>query len=559
MTRCIIIPSVLVFLACAKEGFPPGGPEDKAPPRVIRTVPERGATQVDQKTDVQIWFSENVKSGAARDAVFITPNPGGKVRIKWSSKRLKIHFPDTLQSDRTYVITVGTSIRDYRNNAMEESFVLAFSTGDSLDQGKITGRVFVDENASGIGIWAYPIKRPYDPDPRVQEPDYIVQCNEKGGFTFYHMAVQTYRLFAVQDRLADRLYRPVEDGIGLTYQDIDLMKIPGHHGGPVFFRMTREDTLAPRLVRATALHSNLVSIQFNEPVVSADSVRFKIRSDTSEAGRPLNIQEFFQDSELKQWIHLITESQPDKKQFWIHVEGIRDETGHAIDTAYSSVEFVSTGQPDTIAPDLVSTSPGNRARNISVNPEIEITFSEAMDSTSWTDYITLTDTAGVRIPIDLKSGAHAKWILTPRHIMKSVTIYRLNVDSVMADLSGNTIKDTSIQFVTLNVDTLSEISGMIMDPDSAEKGDIYFYLQETETSLKSYQISIKQPGFYQFEDIFPGLYTLWAFRDRDNNGRYSHGQSYPYEPAERFFVFPDTIKARSRWTNTGNDFSLPKN
>jgi len=562
MKKYIVIVSVFILFACAKEGFPPGGPEDKTPPEVIRTIPEMGATQVNQNTDVQIWFSENVKPGTAGEAVFITPNPGGDVRVKWSSKRLKIRFPEALQIDRTYVITVGTRIRDYRNNAMAESFVLAFSTGDSLDQGKITGRVFIDENASGIGIWAYPITDLSHLNPQTLEPDYIVQCNETGGFAFSYMAVKTYRLFAVQDRLADRLYCPVEDLIGVTYRDIDLKEMPKHQGGPVFFKMSRADTLAPRLVRAAAPHSNLVSVQFNEPVVFTDSSRFEIQPDTSEPSAfstSLNIDYLYPDPEVKQWIHLITGTQPENSHYRVCVKGVRDEAGHALDTAYSSIEFVSNCEPDTTAPELITVNPGHRAQNININPEIEIIFSEAMDSTLWADHISLTDTGHVRIPLDLADMRFAHWKLRVRQTLQSNTQYRFHIDSMTTDLAGNTISDTVMTFSTLNVDTLSEISGTIIDLDSSARGDIYLSLEETGRSLKTYQISIKHPGNYQFRDIFPGLYMLRAFRDRDNNGSYSYGRPYPYEPAERFIVFSDTIKARSRWTNTGNDCSLPAN
>ncbi|MFC1569836.1 Ig-like domain-containing protein [bacterium] len=560
MIRRIIIPISLLFLVCAKQGFPPGGPEDKTPPEVLRTIPEMGATRVDRTTDVQIWFNESVRHSAAKDAVFITPNPRGEVKFKWRSKQLKIQFPDTLQSDRTYVITFGTGIQDYRNNAMAESYILAFSTGDSLDRGEITGRVMIDESASGIGVWAYSLTSEKNPDPHHQEPDYIVQCGEKGDFAFSHLAMNTYRLFAVRDRLADRLYRPVEDGIGMTYQDIDLLKMPKYHGGPVYFRMTREDTLAPRLSRANAPHANLISVQFNEPVIVTDSVLFNLKMETSDSAAsklPIKLIGYYQDPELKQWLHLIPERPMDETQYRLNIQGIQDQAGYSIDTAFSSIDFVCSALPDTTAPELVSVKPGHRARHVSVNPQIEIVFSEAMDSTSWSSHITLTDTGQVTIPLLMTTMEHARWVLEPYYTLQSELKYQLNIDSLAADLSGNTLFDTTLQFSTLNVDTLSEISGEVIDPDTIAQGDIYLLLQEIGKESRSYQIQTKKPGAYQFQSIFPGLYTIWAFRDGDDNGKYSHGRPYPYVPAERFITLPDTIKARSRWSNAGNDFSLP--
>ena len=63
-------------------------------------------------------------------------------------------------------------------------------------------------------------------------------------------------------------------------------------------------------------------------------------------------------------------------------------------------------------------------------------------------------------------------------------------------------------------------------------------------------------GNYQFNDIFPGIYLIYGFRDADSNGTYSYGQIKPFKPAERFLFYPDSIKVRSRWPNEGNDIIL---
>jgi hypothetical protein len=72
-----------------------------------------------------------------------------------------------------------------------------------------------------------------------------------------------------------------------------------------------------------------------------------------------------------------------------------------------------------------------------------------------------------------------------------------------------------------------------------------------------YSVRLAAPGPYRFDHILPGLYQLSAFRDANNNGRYDFGAAFPFVPAERFIVWPDTMKARSRWPNEENDFVMP--
>ena len=61
----------------------------------------------------------------------------------------------------------------------------------------------------------------------------------------------------------------------------------------------------------------------------------------------------------------------------------------------------------------------------------------------------------------------------------------------------------------------------------------------------------------QTATLLPGHYFLDCFRDSDGNGRYSYGHTFPFVPAERFAVYPDTVVLRSRWPNEGNDIILP--
>ena len=62
---------------------------------------------------------------------------------------------------------------------------------------------------------------------------------------------------------------------------------------------------------------------------------------------------------------------------------------------------------------------------------------------------------------------------------------------------------------------------------------------------------------YYLKDVLPGLYLLESFRDWDGDGRYSLGRPFPFKPSERFVVYQDTVRVRSRWPNEGNDIILP--
>jgi hypothetical protein len=145
----LLMVGLVVLSTCANQGFPSGGPVDKTPPAVVRTVPEQSSTRVPLSTDVEITFSERVDHNSCVASLFITPFPAQGVHTSWRGRTLRLRVIDGLLPDRTYVVTIGTTTRDYRNNALPQSFTLSFSTGDHLDTGEISGRIFSDTRLAG--------------------------------------------------------------------------------------------------------------------------------------------------------------------------------------------------------------------------------------------------------------------------------------------------------------------------------------------------------------------------------------------------------------------------
>jgi hypothetical protein len=556
---CDILIFILLFIfACAKVGFPPGGPEDKTPPEMITTIPAVGETRVNPNTTVQAVFSEHIKPLDAADAIFISPYPGDKVKYRIRGKKITVQFPEPLKADKTYVITFGTGIRDYRNNGLKETFALAFSTGDSLDEGRISGRIFGVEDAAGIDIWAYGIADSLSPDPSLQRPDYIVQCEKNGIFRFSHLSADRYRLFAVKDRAADRLYQPVEDAIGMTWRDVLLSRNGSLDADNCNFQLTVEDTLGPSLVSAVPQNRQLVHCQFDEAAASEptqDQFTIVCAEDSLDT---LTVHQVCFDGRDRRIIQVRTEIQNPARQYRICVKNLFDQSGNGVDPAYSSAQFMGNAQADTTAPALVKTIPAPGERSAALDGAIRLTFTETMDTVRFQRGFFFGDTLGnaidgsIRWPSPLEAEFHAS------RPLESKKEYRLTLSGQdVLDLTGNALADTLFHFQTLNGDTLTELSGTVADPDSSGSGTIYINVRQVEKTALMNTIHINNPGAYRIGALLPGRYFLSCFRDRDGNGRYSFGRSFPFLPAERFVEYPDTVVLRSRWPNEGNDVILP--
>jgi len=547
---------VLLF-SCAKQGFPPGGPVDRKPPFILRTNPANGSTNVPRDIQVEIYFSETVERRSCEESLFITPFPGDNVKYKWHGKKLRIEFADSLLKNRTYVVTVGAGTRDMHNNAMKESFSLAFSTGAELDMGKIEGTVFGDGKVGGTQVWAYDLVEMPQPNPSQLPPIYVTQAGEDGRFNLSHLANGTYRLFAVLDRDANNLYDVEYDLLGVTSKDVSLSEA-SPIVSKVNFVIALRDTTRPKLEEAAAPDNRHVLLRFSEPMSpqALNQVNsFSIQSQNDS----LRIIASFPDERNSGYVHLTTETQTAETQYRVAVKKAFDLSGLALNPDSSSAVFPGSAIPDSTKPQFLFMIPKDSAQFVPLASDIEIVFSESMDTLSVERHLVVADTLGDTVSGNMKWQTEAHLNFQPQKELKGETLYfiTLPVDSIF-DLSGNALKDTLFakRFITVNPDTLSEISGSISDADSTAQGA--FHIKAKSDKGQEYQVWVEKEGAYHFFNILPGIYTLEFFRDTDSNHKYSLGEAFPFIPAERFYHYPDSISVRSRWPNEGNDIVLPK-
>jgi len=553
-----LAPFFLLLTACANQGMPPGGPVDKSPPQVVMTIPAHNSTSVDRRTKVEVVFNEWLNSRTVEDAVFISPYVGEDVKIKKGGKKVKIIFPHLLKKECTYVITFGTGIKDLHNNGLEKSFTLAFSTGDVLDKGEIKGKVYEKGDVKGIDVWAYLLKEDEEINPSVLEPDYIIQCESDGDFHFTHISTGKYRLFAIKDRIADRLYTIGEDRVGLTYGDVVISKEKFQIVDSLFFRMFLQDTLGPTLVRAVPVNRHLFKLLFDQPVCLDELHQENIKIfSIQDSLNILKIYKYFIDPNDNKSIQVLTESQREET-YSVRVKGIVDESGNPVDPEFNTFMFNAILQTDTVKPQLSKISPRPGEKDVYHKKDIHLIFNESIDTVTFSKGFSLVDTLTGSISGVFKwfNPAEVSFIL--KNSFDSQTVYRVTLSGEwIKDLSGNSLNDTLYYFKTLNKDTLSGISGRIINPNMLEKSNVYVTLTQTENEEIFYRQKMDSSGDFNFKQIIPGNYIISCFCDRDLNGVYSYGNPFPFIEAERLIVFSDTVLAKSRWPNAENNIKLP--
>ncbi|MDZ7361056.1 MAG: Ig-like domain-containing protein [candidate division KSB1 bacterium] len=585
--RFFCLLAVLMFLpACARQLPPPGGPEDRTPPQILSAAPQPNATRVSRSARPQFIFSEKVDHTSFEQAFFVSPTPSGekKTRFRWRGKQVEIVFPDSLDAARTYVITIGTDVRDLRGNRFENALTLAFSTGDSIDTGEIHGKIFHDKRA-GVLIMAYVLSAELpQPNPGRDAAAYLTQAGEKGDFSLSHLSDGRYRIFALEDRSGDRLYQHGEEPIGVPSRDVVLS--PAHRvHRDLNLRLALADTIQPRLTSVSASDQTHLEMNFDEEVAPLDSLWERHLHIVSAAGEPLKVfAAAAHPLDAKKFYALTAPQQA--VTYDLSFDQIADAAGNPLDSLSRRTQFSGSARPDTIRPRLVKITPADSSRNVPVTSSLELIFSEMMANSPGLINFSQKKIAAPAWPLAMldSTGKAVKgkgvWLnpfqfrFQPDSLLKSRAQYfaKISADSAF-DPSGNAIFDTlkQITFWTMNADTLTAISGKLADAQPDATGTVHLSLKQVGAFRSSslgaapaasrsgpeYSLRLAAPGPYRFDHILPGLYQLSAFRDANNNGRYDYGAAFPFVPAERFMVWPDTMQVRPRWPNEGNDFVIP--
>lgn len=545
------------MLVCAKQMPPPGGPVDTIPPTIISVRPTAGAIHVATKTSIDIVFSERMNKKSVENSIFISPLPSERIHFHWRGKRLGVSFGDTLKADRTYVFTIGAKATDLRNNALKESFSMAFSTGEQIDDRQITGTVFAPSGVEGTLVAAYMLPDSSAVDPQSVLADYFTQCNQQGSYQLRYLSPGYYRLLAIRDRDGNRKYTRGIDGLGIATADVvltDEQKAVSN----VNFQLTVEDTIPLMIKSANSLHRSAVIVRFNEEVADFDETTparyFRILTEQPPHDS-LAIAACFKSASDPAAVFLMTAEQH-AIGYQLAVQQLTDRFLNPLDTAYRMISFAGNSSADTLAPAIVSISIKDSSRSLPLDQQIAMVISEPILRPSFERGFRLATKNGQFISGSFRWQNLAAVWFQPDSLLKSLTEYHLIItpDSVI-DLAGNHLKGEAdtILFRTLNEDTLSAIRGEIIDHHPNGTGKIFM---TARSGQNSYQLVLDQPGEFRFENILPGIYLINGFRDADNNGTYSYGKLNPFMPAERFFFYADSIKVRSRWPNEGNQIIL---
>jgi len=552
------------FIDCANRMPPPGGPVNRTPPAIISTLPANGSTNF-MGSRIRIEFNQYVDERSVEESIFISPYVG-QLEFKWHGKKVDIVFEDTLRSNITYVVTVGTDVTGYYTKTrMAQSFTLAFSTGSEINQGALSGSIIPrneNDTKSGVMIFAYRIDS-FSKDtlnPARHSPDFITQTGVKGEFSFVHLPWGMVRLFAIRDEYRNLLYDCGVDDFGVCMQDYNLSESDSSFSN-IIMQLAREDTTAPILIKVNPINNKKVDASFSESLHprSLDVNNFSILDTTTNA--LLKVNSIYPSTSNKTSVMINTEEQDSLSRYRLTVNGVRDSAGNVISPKGNSLVFSGSSIPDSLRFQLESVSIKDSTLGVPLHPSFHFTFSDAVDTAHCGEWLRLRADSASFVPLIVHWQTLTTSTAQPVDPLIGLHWYSLEAELFKIKRWDSVSLEDSLKqwrFQTLDSYELGSVSGSVtLKSHNQPVGTLYVISIPVEKSIERSTAVVDKTGTFSFPMLQAGKYVLKVFEDTNRNGVYDPGKPFPFQPSEPVFLFNDTLRIRARWPLEGVNLNLP--
>ena len=513
----LILVLALLVSACAKQGYPTGGPKDTNPPKALGAKPSNESRHF-AANQFYIQFDEYVVLKNPDDNVLVSPPLKQKAEYTTKGRGVLVKLHDTLQANTTYLFQFKEAIADFNEGNVLPSYEYVFSTGDHMDTLMLAGKVSNARDGKPwkeiLNVWAY---RLGDTVPAL-----VTRTDKQGNFAFHYIPEGRYRLVAVEDKNKnlivdsteavawDTTYFSTVDSIDSTRLTTLCISAPDRRLQRV---LKAEFTARGRIVVSTLQ-------PMRQPTVTGEPHRWCLneRHDT-----------------LTLWC---LNEQCDSTVLILSDVGLHDTLKLRYRTpARKSRNTVQ--QPKE--PLMKSLCDGSRAFYDSLMLAFTAPVSVVGDSSvgASAEIISLKDSTFGRCAITLDSNGMRARIDTT---LRSGEEYRVRiVQGLFADLYGHLSDSLVFKLTPKDYGTLTlHITNPTGSPLLIE------VLDKRDTVIQSSTLN-SQLSTIKFTHLVAGDYRLRAVLDRNGDGCWTTGDYRLGRQPEEYYLYEKTLQLREKW------------
>jgi hypothetical protein len=436
----LVLTALLVWTGCANPLPPGGGPRDTTPPSIVEARPAEGTVNVEQDVAVEIAFSEYIERGSFSQALSIAPALDGQApEVDHDGRSVTITFPEPLRDNTTYILTLDTNLRDARGVELNAPITLAFSTGPTINRGRLSGRVLQADTGTpqeGIDVYAYALGddagAPADslaadtartgraatdtlrtppppsavapPDSLPERPAYRTQTDSDGQFQFDYLREQPYYVIALAD--GNRNRQPdASETYAVPPDPVRVADSTGTSPARAWIATLR-DTIPPEPVRVQSRSARRHAVRFDTPVRLLDRTptRWALRDSVQDSA--VAVDAVYQRANEPRLVLLRTAPlSPTPHRLILPDQAVADSVGNAVGS--DTLRFTPADVADTLQTRFVRFTPASLAPDTNdvytllPGEPPGVRLNEPIDSTRLRAIVTARDSVGTARPFTL--------------------------------------------------------------------------------------------------------------------------------------------------------------
>ena len=516
--------SILLINGCAKRGSPTGGPKDSIPPVLVNANPKLNSTNFNEE-EIRLTFDEWIKLDKVQDQLIISPpidNSSYEIKpLSGVTKKVFIRFIDSLNSETTYTINFGNSIKDNNENNTLTFFNYTFSTGETLDSLYVKGLIsdaFDREPSNYVSLQLYRIDSILE-DSIVfkNKPTYISNTLDSASYKFQNVKEGKYLIIALKDLNNNYLFDPFFEKIGFIDSLITLPK-----DSIIDFKLFKEDT----------------ELVWDRPhFINSEKIGFGYYGK-------LDIDKIELNSKIPDSVSytFLKEKETDTLNLWLSRNSFDSLNFNLIEKDTIKLTTVKFDRKrDTLIDSLRISS--KTANILHLKESFKLSYNipiyKIVDS-----LISIRNIDSLLISFKTRISKDEEELDIIFEVSPSDE-YNINLyPNAIVDIRGNVNDTLSYKVIT---QTLEDYGNVYLDVVRNNDSKFILHLIDNNGDIIREYINISQNSTYSFDLIRPGKYSFRLIEDLNENSKWDTGDYLKKIQPEPVYYYKDEIEVRANW------------
>ena len=524
---------LLVIFGCASIQKPQGGPRDRTPPKLLKASPPNMTRNFKEK-QIRLDFDEYFNLKNPSQEITVSPAQEKPATFKASKKTLVVDFKDSLQKNTTYVINFGKAIADVNESNILENFTYVFSTGSHIDSLSVSGDVknsLTDEKVKDATVMLLTMKQ----DTSIfgkKKPTIFATTDSSGNFSLNNLHAGDYRIYALKEETANKIYDNDKELIGFLKQTIHLQKDTAN----IHLNLFKQDPEKTRSIERRFDVDGKMFFSFNKPLESPS-------------------------------VRIITPATLDNQKI-VEFNKTRDTVGiyiRSMDFDSIKVAILQNNKPlDTLTLRKGRKETYNRTISMKYNttsdgklgPTDKLTATASIPLESFDQsLITLNEDSSNVSNFTISKDTGSLKRLVFKYPWKQNHRYQLIFnDGALTDIYGDKNKKISTIFQLDKPENYGQLALKINTPDTS-KAYVIELLNSQRKVVHTDPVPKKTTLTYKNYPV--GKYYVRVVYDTNKNGRWDSGNVKRREYPETVWLYTKEITLRSNW-DAEESIDIPK-